>query len=117
MQLSLTEGCRYNEHCPDDEACIQGRCDTPCRPGACGFKALCRATNHQAECTCPQSFKGNARVQCDPEQRTECQFNSDCAPNEICENFHCIGKYVHLIHKLLLKRSDLPITFLLIISN
>ncbi|GBN12717.1 Fibrillin-2 [Araneus ventricosus] len=84
------EGCRSNEHCPDDEACIQGRCDTPCRPGACGLKALCRATNHQAECTCPQNFQGNARVQCNPESRVECQFNSDCAPNETCENSRCI---------------------------
>lgn len=93
IRIFFAEGCRYNEHCPEDQACIQGRCDSPCRPGACGFKALCRAYNHQAECICPQEHKGDPHIQCNPEQRGECQQNSDCLPNEICEDSFCIGMY------------------------
>lgn len=62
-------GCRNDENCGIEEACINRVCQNPCSMfGACGRNANCRPINHKPECTCPANFRGNPNVVCEQGQ-------------------------------------------------
>ncbi|XP_076684037.1 uncharacterized protein LOC143377019 [Andrena cerasifolii] len=73
-------GCRHecesDAECPSHLACVSSfRCESPC---ACGSNAECKVVNHQAICSCPKNWLGNALVACRP----ECTSHSDCPGNK-----------------------------------
>ncbi|CAL8089036.1 unnamed protein product [Orchesella dallaii] len=45
--------CRYNNDCPNDQACHKRTCADPCIRARCGQFATCKAINHFAVCACP----------------------------------------------------------------
>lgn len=60
-------GCRRNEDCQFNEACVNRQCKDPCTyPDVCGINAKCLVNNHHPICTCPSSLTGDPNVQCTP---------------------------------------------------
>lgn len=57
--------CVRNSDCGPQMACQNQKCVDPC-PGACGFNAICKVTNHAPICTCPARYTGNPFVTCQP---------------------------------------------------
>lgn len=55
--------CVINAECPSNMACMNEKCRDPC-PGSCGLNALCLVRNHNAICTCPTNYAGNAFEAC-----------------------------------------------------
>ncbi|ODN02991.1 Slit 3 protein [Orchesella cincta] len=45
--------CRYNNDCPQEQACFKRTCADPCGRARCGQYATCKAINHFAVCACP----------------------------------------------------------------
>lgn len=58
--------CVSNSECPQDQACVNQRCQDPC-PGTCGLQAKCYVNNHNPICTCPPSYTGNPFFRCYPD--------------------------------------------------
>lgn len=83
-------GCRHecenDSECPQHLACSSSfRCESPCK---CGENAECQVVNHQAKCTCPKTWVGNAYVACRP----ECTTHSECpAAKSACLYQKCIN--------------------------
>lgn len=57
----LVTGCRSNEECSTNEACINGKCSNPCR---CGPNAVCDVLYHKATCKCLPGYNGNPLLGC-----------------------------------------------------
>lgn len=55
--------CVIHAECASNLACVGERCVDPC-VGACGAGAACRVINHNAVCTCPPGYTGDATVYC-----------------------------------------------------
>lgn len=83
-------GCRSNNDCPNDRACINAQCINPCvYDNACAPRAECRVQNHFAVCRCPPGYIGNPYVGCRPEPRPECKEDPDCPTRLACLNEKC----------------------------
>lgn len=83
-------GCRSNNDCPTDRACVNAQCISPCvYEHPCAPRAECRVQNHLAVCRCPPGLIGNPYVGCRPEPRPECQVDSDCPSKLACLNEKC----------------------------
>ncbi|KAF0298054.1 Neurogenic locus notch 3 [Amphibalanus amphitrite] len=59
-----TLGCRADRECPSTKACINGRCEDPCK---CGTNAMCDVIAHRAVCKCPSGYQGNPEISCQGE--------------------------------------------------
>lgn len=57
--------CIIHAECASNLACVSERCVDPCI-GACGSGAACRVINHNAVCTCPPGYTGDATAVCRP---------------------------------------------------
>lgn len=67
ISLWLVDGCRRNEDCQYNEACVNRQCTNPCTyPDVCGVAARCLVDNHHPICTCPSSLTGDPNIQCYP---------------------------------------------------
>lgn len=75
------QGCRSDIECANAEACINGRCESPCR---CGTNAVCDVLNHRASCKCLSGYTGNPMINCEP-PINPCSPNP-CGINALCEN-------------------------------
>ena len=83
-------GCRSNNDCPNDRACINAQCISPCLyDNVCAPRAECRVQNHFAVCRCPPGYIGNPYVGCRPEPRPECKEDHDCPTRLACLNEKC----------------------------
>lgn len=80
IECSKTQGCRSDSECNSYEACINGKCDSPCR---CGASALCDVINHKAICKCPLGYTGDALRGCVPPSNP-CEPNP-CGLHALCE--------------------------------
>lgn len=82
--------CRSNSDCPDDRACINAQCISPCiYEHPCASRAECRVQNHLALCRCPPGLIGNPYVTCRPEVVAECKTDGDCSALLACFNGKC----------------------------
>ena len=61
--LGCQPECVTDTQCDYDEACINLHCEDPCI-GTCGIGADCTVVNHNALCTCPPGYTGDAFQQC-----------------------------------------------------
>lgn len=77
----VVQGCRSDNECANSEACINGKCASPCR---CGFNAVCDVLNHRASCKCLPGYTGNPQLGCDA-PANPCSPNP-CGINALCEN-------------------------------
>lgn len=73
-------GCRQDEDCGSNEACINGQCSSPCQ---CGINAICEVIYHRATCKCPPGYEGNPAVVCQP-PHNPCDPNP-CGTFALCE--------------------------------
>lgn len=73
-------GCRNDGECPSSEACINGRCSSPCQ---CGINAICEVLFHRPTCKCPPGYQGQAEIECHPPSNP-CDPNP-CGINALCE--------------------------------
>lgn len=80
IECTHIQGCRSDSECSSSEACVNGKCDSPCE---CGAFALCDVINHKAVCSCPPGYTGNARIGCQPPSNP-CDPNP-CGYNALCE--------------------------------
>lgn len=74
------QGCRSDNECANTEACVNGKCASPCR---CGVNAICDVINHRASCKCLQGYTGNPLLGCEPPVNP-CVPNP-CGTNALCE--------------------------------
>lgn len=79
--------CRTEAECSQNEDCVGGVCEDPCRGDPCGRDAICRAVNHRASCFCPDGFSGNPFQQCKLVEY--CTLSEQCKPTEICLDRKC----------------------------
>lgn len=80
IDCDIVQGCRSNSECNTYDACVNGKCSSPCK---CGSNALCDVTNHKAKCKCPQGYSGNPLVSCSPPSNP-CEPNP-CGTSAVCE--------------------------------
>ncbi|KAH1017853.1 hypothetical protein HUJ05_008447 [Dendroctonus ponderosae] len=73
-------GCRRDEECASNEACLNQQCASPCN---CGINAICDVIQHKPQCQCPPGYQGDARVSCQPPS-DPCDPNP-CGTNALCE--------------------------------
>jgi hypothetical protein len=73
-------GCRADSDCNSYEACINGKCTSPCQ---CGLNALCDVNNHKAVCKCPPGYTGDANTGCQSPSNP-CDPNP-CGTHAMCE--------------------------------
>lgn len=78
--LFLVQGCSSDDECSENEACLNGKCASPC---ACGVNAICEVTFHKPLCTCPPGYIGNPTSRCEP-PTNPCEPNP-CGINAFCE--------------------------------
>ena len=109
--LGSPPGCRpecvSNSECPSQFACINRKCENPCR-GSCSSNADCYVLNHTPMCSCTNGYSGDAFVQCVPfepprdpslSQITPCD-PSPCGANAICRvqnnagSCSCLPEYI-----------------------
>lgn len=77
---SVVQGCHSDGECPSNEACVNGKCASPCQ---CGRNAICDVLYHQATCKCPDGYTGNPIFSCNPPSNP-CEPNP-CGINALCE--------------------------------
>lgn len=73
-------GCRNDDECPANEACINGHCGNPCQ---CGPNAVCEVLYHKATCKCLPGYSGNPATGC-LRPINPCEPNP-CGVNALCE--------------------------------
>lgn len=78
--IYLVQGCRSDNECANSEACINGKCGSPCQ---CGINAVCDVLNHRASCKCLPGYTGNPQHGCEP-PLNPCAPNP-CGTNALCE--------------------------------
>lgn len=61
--LSCRPECVVNSDCSSNRACLNNRCENPCKD-VCGVEALCDTINHHAVCYCAPGFTGDPYVRC-----------------------------------------------------
>lgn len=61
VECTQLQGCRSDSECSSSEACINGKCASPCQ---CGAYALCDVVNHVPSCKCPPGYSGNGKTGC-----------------------------------------------------
>ncbi|CAB4059878.1 unnamed protein product [Lepeophtheirus salmonis] len=72
-------GCKRDDQCKDNQACINRECQNPCLFEQCGQNADCSPKNHRAMCSCIKGHKGDPYSFCRPyEYPCECARNADC---------------------------------------
>lgn len=80
VECSVQQGCRSDSECDLSQACIKGKCASPC---SCGAYALCDVVNHRGICKCPPGYNGNPAIACSPPSNP-CDPNP-CGTNALCE--------------------------------
>lgn len=80
IECYQVQGCRSDSECSSSEACINGKCHSPCQ---CGAYALCEVSNHVAQCKCPPGYRGDGRSGCSP-PTNPCDPNP-CGISALCE--------------------------------
>lgn len=75
------QGCRSDNECANSEACVNGKCASPCR---CGLNAICDVLNHRSSCKCLPGYTGNPLLGCEPPSNP-CTPNP-CGVNALCES-------------------------------
>lgn len=86
----LVIGCRSNNDCPNDRACINGQCINPCvYEHPCSPQAECKVQNHFALCRCPPGMLGNPYVACRQEIQPECKEDAECPSLLACLDNVC----------------------------
>ncbi|MPC93754.1 Cadherin-related tumor suppressor [Portunus trituberculatus] len=73
----LAIGCLSNDECPPERACINQKCQDPCKPNPCGLGALCINQDHNFTCSCPLGHHGRPTIACRPPV-TACVVDQDC---------------------------------------
>lgn len=88
--------------CPNEKACIGGKCSDPCSlRGACGDNALCQTVLHRPRCSCPSCYIGRPNVECKPDPKCKeattqkpsdpkivsiaCEKDADCDESLRCD--------------------------------
>lgn len=61
LNLFPVTGCRNDDECHTTEACINGRCQSPCK---CGLNAVCEVLYHKATCKCLSGYSGTPVAGC-----------------------------------------------------
>jgi hypothetical protein len=57
--------CTSDSDCTQAQTCIGSICINPCTKN-CGKAAICQAKEHNAKCSCPTGYEGNALIECFP---------------------------------------------------
>lgn len=96
-RIQAAPQCRVDQDCKDSDRCVQGNCIEACRIDSCGLNAQCISRAHQAMCTCPEGYAGNAHVECTrvqylpPAPQAECTRDDDCHVGYGCVNQRCVN--------------------------
>jgi len=106
--------CDHDHECPDDKACYDHQCRSPCSPPGhrgrvCGTNAECYATLHRAVCQCPLGWAGNPHETCYQRKHLfhhntfyilsinsflladQCLIDPDCPTNKACVKNECVN--------------------------
>lgn len=94
--ISYDPICKSDRDCLESERCTGGNCVTICHNlEKCGINAQCLPNNHQAICSCPPGYQGNAYIECrhiqPPRPVDECFSDDECSYDKICSNKKCIN--------------------------
>lgn len=79
-------GCRSNDECPSNQACINNKCDNPCdKTATCANTEVCRVYNHRPQCACPPGTVGTVDSSEGCRQLDEvCNDDGDCPTETAC---------------------------------
>lgn len=84
-------GCRRDDECPLDKACINSKCENPCEKTAvCERNEICQVYNHRPECACPPGFVSDINRGCNPLDEI-CRYDGDCPSQTACIRGQCVN--------------------------
>lgn len=88
-----TIGCRSNNECESNKACVNGDCINECLVNnPCGVNADCYMDQNRPLCKCRSGYRGNPFVEC---RIIECTTNNDCPSDKQCDNEKCINPCIY----------------------
>lgn len=65
IKICSRPACLKDDDCPDDRACINEQCQSPCSINfPCGVKANCEVSRHRAMCQCSPDYTGDPYLEC-----------------------------------------------------
>ncbi|KAG8227100.1 hypothetical protein J437_LFUL007437 [Ladona fulva] len=89
LEPTAVPECRNDADCPNDRACLSGKCQDPCLvANTCAPDAICRAELHRSVCSCPQGWGGDPKIRC---YKAECSSDLDCPFDKACINGNCLN--------------------------
>lgn len=84
-------GCRKDDECPINAACINSKCISPCeQTTVCQRDEICRVYNHKPECSCPPGTILERDGTC-IQYEAICHSDGDCPSQTACINSQCIN--------------------------
>ncbi len=73
--------CRSDQECPSHQACVNFKCDDPCRINKpCGDGKICDVVDHKPVCICTKDCSAEVFI---------CLRDEGCPPNEACKGYQC----------------------------
>lgn len=85
-------GCRSDDECPTDKACVNGKCNDPCTTTAlCAQDELCKVYHHRPQCACPPGTVPGKNG-CESERHIPiCISDADCPSQKACLRGECVN--------------------------
>ncbi|CAB4059875.1 unnamed protein product [Lepeophtheirus salmonis] len=83
--------CNSDNACLKSQACINGRCISPCTRDSCHSGQRCAVKNHKAVCRCKHKLVINTFGELDCPKRDGCRSDSECPANLACISGSCIN--------------------------
>lgn len=81
----MSVGCRSDNQCPEETACLNTLCVTPC---SCGEHTECFVRDHRPICTCLPGYQGNPNIGC---YKAGCSKDEECPLDTMCSSGVCIN--------------------------
>lgn len=83
--------CQIDSECPQDKACINFKCESPCEKTArCDIKEICTVHQHRSTCSCPPGYVSDPQQGCIVYD-DRCHYDGECPSQTACISGECVN--------------------------